>query len=180
MFNLDRKVFETAILEGFVAVPATKQGAARRFGFWDTVNVGIFADLLQQGLYRRHAASIAGHFDLSLLEGREDDGRDLWLLAEARESRGPIGRDGNHPGFRVNSAWVKRSAAVACLPMVEPQEEGESKAARRSYFQRRLTAVCVSALAQHVARHGADGDLRWRLTSNPGEDQLGSKEDDHG
>jgi hypothetical protein len=172
MFGLVQKMLESAIMDGFVTVPRTRKGSTRRYGFWDAVKLGIFAELLRQGLYRRHAAGIASYFNSMLLEGHDDDGRDIWLLAEAKPSDAVAAREGDQPGFRVNTAWVRRDQEVLCLPKVEPQQEGESKSGRTTYFQRAVTAVNVSAIAREVTRYGPDGDLHWRITASPNDLKL--------
>jgi hypothetical protein len=155
---LDRRILEQAIHSGQLKVPPVKQGGIRRFDLWDAVNIGVFAEMLRQGIYRRHAARIASEFDFRLLEDREDDGRDLWLLVRPSDNLQPAGRADERFAFNVNTVWAKCNSVGVFLPKVEPQLEGESKLYRRVYFRRIVTALNVSELMRELERYGSVGE----------------------
>src|SRR3954451_12337090 len=100
IFGIDRKVFEAAVREQLVPTSPVKRGAVRKFNFWEALDVGIFGDLMNQGIARRHASRIAFHFDFSPEGNLATRRRDLWLIARPAWDRGS-GDEDQHPGFEI-------------------------------------------------------------------------------
>jgi hypothetical protein len=155
IFWLDRRILEQAIHNDQLSVPPVKQGAVRRFNFWEGIAVGIFAELLRHRLYRAHAAKIAAWFDFSSIQDQADDKQDQWLLIAPSDNPGLAGADDERFGFYVNATWAKRSSAEVCLPKIERQLPGERKAGRRRYFRHSVVALNVSDLVRELERHAA-------------------------